>query len=401
MHLPKGNLSNQLDPFLALRGLACIVVIFYHVYPPRNILVYKDYDFSWILFGHGYVAVLVFFCLSGYLMGKAFYSGRYTLDRAGIFNFWRNRILRIFPLYYFILLILAVFVYTKILHINNWVYLLRLCTFTYHQVLPVRFSGSFWSLSTEVQFYLIVPLIYGALKNRLKTKTQVLLSFVGILLIIFLLRLALTIIFKTQDDSNNYIRYIYTPLITNIDVFMCGFLVNAWLQCHKKKDAEENSVVELESKRSSFISSNRFKKILAFVSVIILYLFTSYYYYHHARGESVVYPAVTAIFTSLFIWLFESSDSDKSFQKNEKLSLDAIARNPVRILEVAGVLSYGVYLWHQAILYKITSIITSTNAVEVFLTKLAGTIFLSSVLAAITYYAVEVPAARWKSYRNR
>jgi peptidoglycan/LPS O-acetylase OafA/YrhL len=397
MHLTKSNLSNHLDPFLALRGLACLVVIFYHVAPPRNFIVYKNYDFSWILFGHGYVAVLVFFCLSGYLMGKAFYSGRYTLNKKGIFIFFRNRFLRIFPLYYFSVLILAVFVYTPILQINNWGYLLRLCTFTFNQSLTVNFSGSFWSLSTEVQFYLIVPLIYAVLKNRLQRKRQVIVVFGLILLLDFLLRITLTFIFQTQGNYHNYIRYIYTPLLTNIDVFMCGFLVNALLRCKTNIDSEPNQ--EVERKSSFFSLSIKFKKILAFILVVILFLSTSYYHYYHKPGESLVYPVVTAIITSFFIWLFESGNSNESLEKNEKLSFNAIVRNPARILEVAGILSYGVYLWHQGILAKITTIITSTNPVEVFFLQLVGTLVLSSVLATVTYYAVELPAARWKIYR--
>lgn len=398
MHHPKVNFANQLDPFLALRGLACLVVVFYHVAPPRNFIGYQNYDFSWILFGHGYAAVLVFFCLSGYLMGKVFYSGRYTLDRTGIFNFWRNRILRIFPLYYFSILILAVFVYTPILQIQNWGYLFRLCTFTYNQSLPVEFSGSFWSLSTEVQFYLLVPLIYAGLKNRLQSKKQVIFSFGAVLLLVGLLRLAFTVIFKTQEIHDNYIQYIYTPLLTNIDVFMCGFLVNAWLKCRKNNESQPNK--DVARKPSGFILSSHAKKIIAFILVIILFLFTAYYYYHHGPGESIVYPALTAIITSLFIGLFESSGNDESFHKNEKLSFDAIVRNPVRILEVAGVLSYGVYLWHQAILARIIIIMTSNHPVEVFLIKLVGTLVLSSVLATVTYYAIELPAARWKLYRS-
>lgn len=398
MHHPKVNFANQLDPFLALRGLACLVVIFYHVAPPRKFIGYQNYDFSWILFGHGYAAVLVFFCLSGYLMGKVFYSGRYTFDRTGILNFWRNRILRIFPLYYFIVLILSIFVYTPILQIHNWEYLFRLCTFTYNQSLPIEFSGSFWSLSTEVQFYLVVPLIYAGLKNRIQTKKQVIFSYVVTLLLVFLLRIAFTIVFKTQEIHDNYIQYIYTPLLTNIDVFMCGFLVNAWLNC--KNNNESKPSTDIAKKYSVFNLSNHAKKITAFILVIILFLFTAYYYYHQGPGESVVYPAVTAIITSLFIGLFESSGNHESFHKNEKLSFDAIVRNPVRILEVAGVLSYGVYLWHQAILAKLTTIMTPTHPVEVFLIKLFGTIVLSSVLATVTYYAIELPAARWKLYRS-
>jgi peptidoglycan/LPS O-acetylase OafA/YrhL len=179
---------------------------------------------------------------------------------------------------------------------------------------------------------------------------------------------------------------------------MGGFLVNAWLRCRKNNESQPNTDA---AKKSSVCNlSSHTKKIIAFILVMILFLFTAYYYYHHGSRESVVYPAVTAIVTSLFIGLFESTVNDESFHKNEKLSFDAIVRNPVRILEVAGVLSYGVYLWHQAILAKIITIITSTHPVELFLIKLVGTLVLSSVLATVTYYAIELPAARWKLYRS-
>ncbi len=394
MERAKINIVNELDPFLALRGVACLVVIFYHVAPLKNYIVYQNYDFSWILFGHGYVAVLVFFCLSGYLMGKAFYSGRYTFDLKGVLNFWRNRVLRIFPLYYFSILILSVFSYTDILQFHNWKYLLRLCTFTYNQALNIDFSGSFWSLSTEVQFYLFVPLIYALFKKCIQTKRQVILCFVTVLFITGLLRLTITLIFQTQEIHLNYIRYIYTPLITNIDVFMCGFLVNTWFSCQTNINPKINKVLSLP-----FYLSSRYKKIIACSLVIILFAFTAYYYYHQKPCQSVIYPVLTAIMTSLFIGLFESSSHKELFQNNEKLSFGAIIRNPIRILEVAGVLSYGVYLWHQAILAKITPIITSTSPSEVFWLKLIGTLLLSTVLATVTYYAVELPASRWKLYR--
>ncbi len=384
----KDTLSNKLDPFLALRGLACLVVIFYHVDPPRSFIVYKNYDFSWILFGHGYAGVLVFFCLSGYLMGKAFYSGRYSLNRTGILSFWRNRILRIFPLYYFTILILAVFVYTPILQLNNWQYLFRLCTFTYNQSLPVQFSGSFWSLSTEVQFYIFAPLLYIVIQKYLTNRKQIVLAFLGVLLLTFSLRTALMVTLQAQTNYDNYIRYIYTPLITNIDVFICGFIINSWLKLEKI------------NKFNSMNLSNKIKNLIAFILVVTLFLFTAYYHYYHKPGESVVYPVVTVIITSLFIWLFESGGHYASFHKTEKLSFDAIKRNPTRILEIVGILSYGLYLWHQAVLAKITTIISSTNPLEVFVLKLIGTLVLSSLLATVSYYAVELPATRWKIYRN-
>lgn len=241
---------------------------------------------------------------------------------------------------------------------------------------------------------MIVPLIYAFLKNSIPTKKQVILCFLVILFLVFLLRVSLTHIFNTQQVYLNYIRYIYTPLITNIDVFMCGFLVNSWFSC--KSNANSNGDKKMYFPLNL---SNRSKKILASVLVIALFAFTAYYYYYQKPGQSIFYPALTAIITSLFIGLFESTTHKESFHKNEKLSFGAIRINPIRILEVAGILSYGVYLWHQAILAKITPLITSSNPVEVFWLKLLGTLVLSTVLATVTYYAIELPAARCKLYR--
>ncbi|BAZ38640.1 O-acetyltransferase OatA [Calothrix sp. NIES-4101] len=156
--------KNDLDALLALRGFACLMVVIHHCERPRNSITYSGYDFSWVIFSHGAVAVWIFFCLSGYLMGKAFYSGRYTVDVKGIINFWYNRALRIIPLYYFVILILSIFVYTDILKMTNWGYFVRLLSFTYQPLFHAQslpFNEALWSLSTEVQFYLLVPFIYN------------------------------------------------------------------------------------------------------------------------------------------------------------------------------------------------------------------------------------------------
>jgi peptidoglycan/LPS O-acetylase OafA/YrhL len=75
--------QNRLDPLLVLRGLACLMVTIIHCNPPRNSILFHGLDLSWLCFSNGLVAVWIFFCLSGYLMGKAFYTGRYRLTRQG------------------------------------------------------------------------------------------------------------------------------------------------------------------------------------------------------------------------------------------------------------------------------------------------------------------------------
>lgn len=78
------NNHNRLDALLALRAFACLMVVMTHCNPPRNAIFYKGYDLSWLTFSPGGVGVWIFFSLSGYLMGKAFYTERYTADVPGL-----------------------------------------------------------------------------------------------------------------------------------------------------------------------------------------------------------------------------------------------------------------------------------------------------------------------------
>ena len=123
--------GNSLDHFLVLRTFACLIVLTSHYYPPRNSIIYQDYDLSLLILTPGIAAVWFFFPLSGSLMGKAFFSGRYTIDRLGFLSFSLNPALIIFPLYYFSVLILTLFVYPEYLKIKNWGFIIKMCTFTY------------------------------------------------------------------------------------------------------------------------------------------------------------------------------------------------------------------------------------------------------------------------------
>ncbi|MBF2067552.1 MAG: acyltransferase family protein [Calothrix sp. C42_A2020_038] len=82
--LSNDKTHNRIDALLVLRGIACLMVVVIHSAPPRNAIIYRNCDFSWLTFSHGLVAVWVFFCLSGYLMGKVFYTQRYTFDIHGV-----------------------------------------------------------------------------------------------------------------------------------------------------------------------------------------------------------------------------------------------------------------------------------------------------------------------------
>jgi peptidoglycan/LPS O-acetylase OafA/YrhL len=421
--------TNHLDVLLAIRAIACFFVVIAHCSPPRDAIVFQGYDLSWLLFAAGGMYLRTFFCLSGYLMGKLFYTGRYQLSLDGILKFWRNRVLRVFPLYYFAALFLIIFVYTGLLKLENWGYLIRIFTFTYNHALPPDFNRPLWSLSTEVQFYLLAPFIYSFVRERCTKTRQIYIAAIIIILFTTLLRLPVWI----TDLKSDVITYWYTPLAANLDMFMCGFLLNPLIKYnqekrHLKTHDLNQSLNQLEVlpdgdrgngvKTSLFFKSN-FKsksnspnwleKFIAVSLMIAFHFYTAYHVYHHemrniAGAETgiktsmsfFILPIITALLVSFLIYSFESGASYLGHLSNEKLSIHTCIRNPIRLIEIFGYLSYGIYVWHMPIIRQITPILTSKIPLEVFLTKAGVVVMLCTLVATVTYYLVELPAARWR-----
>lgn len=393
---PINETSNKPDALLILRGFACLMVVIIHCSPPRNSIIYQNYDISWLTFSNGLVAVWIFFCLSGYLMGKAFYTHRYTLDIEGIIKFWKNRIIRICPLYYFTVFICTLFVYPSILQADNWGHLQRLLTFTYQPHMYVRsvpFNDALWSISTEIQFYIIVPFAYALFSKLISSKKRAFVAIIVIILTIAFIKLVIYLSLYSQitNQMQYAFTYWYTPLLTNLDVFLCGFLINPLIQYSKTQSVKPNL------------------KILAIILLIILYLYTSHHFYAQelwglpSRGAKgfrtsttiFILQPLTALITCIFIYAFEKKVYNL-YTQNAKLTFTAILRNPVRALEILGVLSYGIYVWHMPIINRVGANFASKVPIEQFYSTLVGTIFLSSVLATLTYYIVEVPGSKFK-----
>ena len=407
-------LTNQVDALLVLRAFACLMVVVAHCAVPRGSIVFhlgdRLIDLSWILFSWGAVGVYIFFCLSGYLMGKAFYSGRYTYSVSGVLNFWRNRALRIAPLYGFTILILSLFVYPEILKPENLYLFLRIFTFTYQIVpAPIDFNAVIWSLSVEVQFYLFFPFIYRILSHRILKFSHLCIAISALLVSCFLARSIVLAGLIHQPDPQKYYGFCswFASLIGNLDIFLIGFLTNPLLLICKQS---KSRIAVFLLRKLSLVC-----KPLSIALVAVLYLGTSFYLYCQpvwgiqsplqsplqldARtvvniNFSVLQP-LSAFVIAFFIFLVESNQA-----QTQTLSVNAIAQNPYRAFEIFGNLSYGVYLWHLPILQKLTPLFTSSVPIAGFLLRLSITLSLSLILAAVTYYAIEIPPTRWKTYRQ-
>jgi peptidoglycan/LPS O-acetylase OafA/YrhL len=153
------------DPLLTLRAFACLLVLLGHyfavVYPVGDLVATLD-DHPWygMLTSCPWAGVWVFYCLSGYLMGKGFFQGRYSLSAYGLRRFYTNRLLRIYPVYVTAIVIVGLLQTPAIFVLKEklWCFF-RALIFSGaggEVFIPI---GALNTVNCEFQFYLAAPFL--------------------------------------------------------------------------------------------------------------------------------------------------------------------------------------------------------------------------------------------------
>ncbi|WP_234735019.1 acyltransferase family protein [Tellurirhabdus bombi] len=155
------NQTNYLPQLDGLRCLAVLFVLLEHWLGARNILPL------------GPLGVTLFFVLSGFLITRILLTSKEKLagQQGGfkryIKTFYIRRTLRIFPLYYAILILLAVLNVPPVRETLVWS---ALYATNIYMIIHRTWLGSidhFWSLAVEEQVYLVVPFVLFFLPKRL------------------------------------------------------------------------------------------------------------------------------------------------------------------------------------------------------------------------------------------
>lgn len=155
-------LAPQLDALTGLRGLAAWYVVLFHV---RVTLKATVGQLAYAFLSHGYLAVDLFFILSGFVLWHSCAENPAYRGRRGIARFWLRRVARIWPLHMLLLggfvalvLLLAATGHDTahyrwdelplhILLLQNW------------GVTPsLTWNEPAWSISCEMAAYLLFPL---------------------------------------------------------------------------------------------------------------------------------------------------------------------------------------------------------------------------------------------------
>src|SRR4051812_34296543 len=153
----------------ALRGLAIVLVLFHNLSFAEHVhsRLFKLWN---VLPESGWIGVQIFFVLSGFLITGILVDDRGIPRFYG--RFYIRRALRIFPLYYALLIVYVVLYASRVLqfriapltavsyatYLQNWSSL-----FLHDQ--PPGF-GPLWSLAVEEQFYFLWPLLIGKVSLR-------------------------------------------------------------------------------------------------------------------------------------------------------------------------------------------------------------------------------------------
>lgn len=179
------NLSGHMPPLDGLRGLALLMVLVYHSalvsFRPTSDQMHKlDFYYNHLA-GLGWSGVDLFFVLSGFLITGILIDAK---GRQGYFrNFYMRRVLRIFPLYYALLLVVFFLLAPLLAALQDppealldsfydpsgsgWWYFGYVSNFYAAKVGylggPVgesnRALAVLWSLAIEEQFYMVWPLV--------------------------------------------------------------------------------------------------------------------------------------------------------------------------------------------------------------------------------------------------
>ena len=328
------------------------------------------------LTGYGAWGVDLFFVLSGFLITGILWD---TRGNTHYFRtFYARRTLRIFPLYYGILLVLTVLLpeswlvahapsVLEIRRVRGWlwpyltnVYVAKQGGFT------IPYVSHFWTLAIEEHFYLVWPFVVGLIERSAVMRVCVALSS---------LALALRV---AAHFAHLNIYYAHTLTPCRLDSLCIG----SWLAL---------------AARGPLGLTGLAKKAKPMLTLAALGILGTSLWHNRVGGEGSVAEAVRDLFLSLFFgWLIvlASSAGGPAWLK---MSLR------LRGLRLLGKYSYGLYVFHGMVAYyfgehstlQFFTRITGTETVALFVQATVGAI-VSVLIAVLSYELFELHFLRLK-----
>tara|TARA_R110002111_G_scaffold168038_1_gene233788 strand:- start:48341 stop:49579 length:1239 start_codon:yes stop_codon:yes gene_type:complete len=315
-HFEPVNSSNHVPALDGIRGVAILLVLFFHsgLIITSSGIVGHVYD---LVSRSCWCGVDLFFVLSGYLITGILLDSR---ENPHFFrNFYLRRILRIFPLYYGV--ILWLFFQNPDFPDQIW-YLLYLQNWgpVFGGSTPPMVVQPFWSLAIEEQFYLFWPFVIYLLNRR----------YVGVfcgLMILTAIVLRCVARYQGVDPMT-----IYTLTLFRLDTLSAGALIAVWL-----RDAEQRKRLERFAFPSFVIL------VLALIAVIVS---DGGFRIEGLASQTIGYSLFAGICALLIAFLVMNTSSIRPLKRFLELDL----------LRYFGNRSYAIYIFQMMVLIPLNQL---------------------------------------------
>ncbi|MNZ54096.1 Acyltransferase family protein [compost metagenome] len=378
------NALESFDLLLILRGICAIYVVFRHLPFELSSILSTDI-LDWALRPFGYIPVLIFFCLSGFLITRNFVDGRYDLSSAnGCRDYYVNRALRVIPLYY-ASIVVCLFVYWPA-PANRLGEVAMLFPFVgaYKVEGGVIFNHVYWSLPIEIAFFILAPIVYW-LTSRLSAAigTIRLLILITGSYLTYNAYLFLAIPFDhgfimTRAEWN---RLAHHDAFYNFQAFFFGAIA----AIHARRARLELSPV-----------STRLMKVSLVIIMTAMLLRSTYVgdaMFEDGRVDPFTIYLIVPL-TGLWFFLFSILYENPLPAKH-----NSFKRAVLRGAETLGALSYGIYLFHMPMWDFIaeSGLSLNVNHRSTLLSLIALALVL--LISWATYHAIERPFMKLRRRR--
>ena len=336
--------SVRMNYFDSLKFILAILIVLWHsAYILEN---FKYYNIFKYLFVPGRYIVWFFYIISGYLIGRTFYSGKYTFS--SIKTYYYNRVLRILPLFYISYILIWVILYafdTTSLFDNIKDLLFLRYDFTKSYI----YNGTAWFLGPLIQMYILAPFIFIYLMKLDDRKFKR--NFLILILFILFLKYLNYVIVGNFDDRT---------MLGNIGLFIIGGYINKF---------PHNLKYKVYNLYNPYV-------IWLYVILISVFYYTRFFWYFPSQ--------ILVLIVSVFLIIkYESADNSLKIQTTNSYYLNNLSY-----------LSYGIYLWHVPII----TILNETN-LQIIKEPLIFMLLLFSItlgISHISYKLIEAPFYKFK-----
>lgn len=342
-----------------VRFIAALLVIVHHVEQMKYMFhlessLWQKSPFIEVI---GKLGVVLFFVLSGFLITYLLLKEKDVMGKVDVKSFYIRRMLRIWPLYYVILILgFAIIPFIPFFNIPVWtdsvfsdlnlkIFLFILFLPNVARVLfePVPYVSQTWSIGVEEQFYLVWPFVINLAKNIFKILTVIIVLYMVVKFSLIYLSKSETSFLPVVRFWNNF----------NINCMAIGGFAASFFYFKKQ------TILHL---------------IYSAYTQVFLYLALILLLYFGVEIPLLHFEIYGIIFAMLILNL---ATNPKSL-----VSLDNI------FFEYLGKISYGLYMYHYfaiVIVLRISELYFTINSFSILILSTLLTIALSS----LSYHFIE------------